>query len=257
MPAADLPLLIDAARAAGELARPYWRADPQVWDKSGGQGPVTEADLAVDRALRETLLAARPDYGWLSEETADDETRLHRKRVFIVDPIDGTRAFVEGQESWAHSIAVAEQGRITAAVVHLPIRERLYAAARGEGATLDGTPIRVSRATDPDTALVLAARFNFDPQHWRTGVPGFARHFRPSLAYRLGLVAEGRFDAMLSLRDAWEWDIAAGSLIVSEAGGTVTDRHGAPIGFNSPLRRSSGVVASAPALHTALRARMA
>ena len=117
MPEPDLALLRDAAKAAGEIATKHFRKDPEAWDKGAGQGPVTEADIEVDTMLREELTAARPDYGWLSEETADNATRLDRERVFVVDPIDGTRAFMDGKTGFSHALAVVEQGVPVAAVV--------------------------------------------------------------------------------------------------------------------------------------------
>jgi len=255
LPAADLALLVTAAREAGEIALGHWRRDPEVWDK-GGNDPVSEADFAVDRHLRERLLAARPGYGWLSEETPDSADRLGCERVFIVDPIDGTRAFVDGQETWAHSLAVTEAGEVTAGVVFLPAKNRLYAAALGEGARLEGALIAASPRTEAPGARVLANRANFEPGNWTVPPDDLERSFRPSLAYRLALVGEGRFDAMLTLRDAWEWDIAAGALIAAEAGGIVTDRTGAPIRFNAPGARAPGVLAAAPGVHGALLARL-
>ncbi len=248
MPASDLDLLADAAREAGRIARAFWREDPQVWDK-GSDDPVSEADFAVDTYLKTALLAARPDYGWVSEETEDDPARLSARRVFIVDPIDGTRAFVAGEPTWAHSLAVVEDGLVTAACVYLPVRDKFYTAAKGVGATLNGQPIRASLGDTIPNARVLTPRVTMQEQFWKSGAPGFERHFRPSLAYRLALVGEGRFDAMLTLRPAWEWDIAAGALIVEEAGARVTDRHGASLIFNSPSRQTSGVVAASLALH--------
>ncbi len=256
MPENDLALLIDAAQAAGEIARTHFRSGQDVWDKPGGAGPVTEADLEVDRMLRAELCAARPDYGWLSEETPDSGARLTRARSFIVDPIDGTRAFVEGSRTWAHSLAVVEAGVPVAAVVYLPLRDKLYSAARGQGAALNGAPIRSSQRAGLARASVLAARPSFEPRHWAQGPPPVDRQFRSSLAYRLALVAEGRFDAMLTLRDTWEWDIAAGTLLVEEAAGRGTDRFGAPLVFNGPSAKVSGVLAGGaqvqPALLTAL-----
>lgn len=248
MPESDLALLIRAARQAGKIASGYWRSSPQVWDKPGNQGPVTEADIAVDNALRETLLAARPAYGWLSEETEDNAARLSEEHVFIVDPIDGTRAYAAGERTFAHSLAVSRNGQITAGVVYLPERGKLYSAALGEGAALNGQPIRVSDRATLDGADILAAKPVLQPQFWHR-TPDVHRHFRTSLAYRMCLVAEGRFDAMLTLRPTWHWDIAAGTLIVAEAGGTVTDRRGAPILFNSLTAQSTGTVASGQAMH--------
>jgi len=251
LPESDQVLLKACALEAGKIARGFWREDPQVWDK-GGDNPVSEADFAVDTYLRETLLAARPDYAWVSEETEDDDARLSASHVFIVDPIDGTRAFVAGQKTWAHSLAVATDGQITAACVYLPVHDKMYLASLGEGATLNDAPIRASDRTALDGASVLSPRITFQDRFWKGPVPDFDRNFRPSLAYRLAIVAEGRFDAMLTLRPAWEWDIAAGALIATEAGASVTDRHGQPLRFNSPARQTPGAVVTAPGIHAAM-----
>lgn len=249
MQASDLSLLIDAARMAGRVATSYTGPAAQRWDKPDGAGPVTEADLAVNDVLMSNLRTARPGYGWLSEETDDSDARLGHDSVFIIDPIDGTRSFVEGGKTWAISIAVAQRGQITAAVVYLPLRHKLYAAAHGGGATLNGATLRArGNAMSPDSK-VLATRPSMEEHHWQGDVPRFDRHHRPSLAYRLSLVGEGRFDAMLTLRPSWEWDIAAGALIVSEAGGTITDRTGTPLQFNNPHPALNGVVAAGHTLH--------
>ncbi len=247
MPEPDLDLLIGAARSAGEIARKYFSGTNKVWDKGKGD-PVSEADLAVDTHLRETLTGARPDHAWLSEETEDDERRLNARRLFVVDPIDGTRAFVAGENTWAHSLAIVEDGAPVAGVVYLPMRDKLYAATRGGGATLNGASLRASDRETLRDARVLASRPTFDARHWPDGAPPVQRHFRPSLAYRLSLVGEGRFDGMLTLRDSWEWDIAAGSLIAQEAGATVRDRRGKGLTFNNPHPVNPGVLATAPAL---------
>lgn len=241
MRASDLALLEETAREAGEIARSFWREDPQVWDK-GGDDPVSEADFAVDTHLKQRLLSARPDYGWVSEETEDDPARLTADRVFIVDPIDGTRSFVAGEKTWAHSLAVVEHGRVVAACVYLPVREKMYLAASGGGATLNGATMTALTRDRLEGASVLSPKVSFRDEFWKDGPPDVKRHFRPSLAYRLALVAEGRFDAMITLRPAWEWDIAAGALIATEAGASVMDRHGADLTFNSPARQTAGVI---------------
>lgn len=257
MRGADLTLLADAARAAGKLATAYFRRDPRVWDKPDAQGPVTEADLAVDRLLRERLCAARPDHGWYSEESPEDPARLSHRRLFIVDPIDGTRAFIEGNPTWSHSLAISEDGEITAAAVYLPVHDRLYLAERGGGATLNNLPITVTGRETLDDAEVLAAKPAMEPQRWRNAEPPrIKRQFRSSLAYRMALAAEGRKDAMMTLRPTWEWDVAAGTLLVQEAGGTVTDRLGAPLVFNRPDRQFNGVIAGTDAVQNALVSRL-
>ncbi len=252
MPARDLPLLIDAARMAGRVATSFVGKTAARWEKPGGQGPVTEADLAVNALLHNVLHTARPDYGWLSEETEDNAHRLSKDKVFIVDPIDGTRSFVDGSNTWAHSVAIAEQGHVTAAVVYLPLRDKLYAAARGHGASLNGRAISASAGTSLSASTILAAKPVLHAKHWDGAVPSFQLGYRPSLAYRLALVAEGRFDAMLTLRHTWEWDIAAGTLIAAEAGGSAFDRTGGSLQFNNADPRLNGIIAGGPVICSAL-----
>ena len=251
----DLILLTNAAREAGRIATGFSGKDAQRWDKPDGAGPVTEADLAVNAMLETKLQTARPGYGWLSEETEDTTARLGRDRVFIVDPIDGTRSFVEGSNTWAHALAVAEQGVVTAAVIYLPLLDLMYVAATGQGATLNGAPITPSSPVSLGAADILAARPNMNAEHWTNGnPPDFQRSYRPSLAYRMALVAQGQFDGMLTLRPSWEWDIAAGDLILREAGAICTDRTGAALRFNNPRPMVDGVVAAGGMVHDQLSA---
>jgi len=245
---ADLQLLIEAAQEAGRIATPYSNADPEIWDKPDGAGPVTEADLAVNRMLEAELKAARPDYGWLSEESPPDGDRLHRDRVFIVDPIDGTRSFIEGSQTWAHSLAIAENGKVIAGVVFLPLRNKMYTGALGAGAALNGEPMQPSDQSNLAQASVLVAKPVMEARNW-TVLPDFTRSHRPSIAYRLSLVAEGRFDAMVTLRPSWEWDIAAGNIIVQEAGAHTSDKTGAELQFNNPDPRQAGMLAANAPLH--------
>ncbi|QDL90933.1 3'(2'),5'-bisphosphate nucleotidase CysQ [Paroceanicella profunda] len=253
----DLALITEAALAAGEIAARHFRSDIETWDKGGGQGPVSEADLEIDAFLRSMLLERRPDYGWLSEETEDEPTRLSRRRVFIVDPIDGTRAFIAGQPTFSHSIAIAEEGEVVAGVVHLPMKSRTFAATRGGGATLNGAAIAPSSRVEVEGARVLCTSASMAPPLWRDDTPPVVdRHFRSSLAYRLCLVAQGRFDAMLTLRDAWEWDVAAGDLIAREAGALVETARHQRARYNNPRPLLPGMVAAGPGLMPGLMARL-
>lgn len=256
MPAPDLALLSEAAREAGAVAMRYWKHSPQSWDKGGDAGPVTEADLAVNDLLAHRLRGARPDYGWLSEESADTDERLSARRVFIIDPIDGTRAFMAGEDTFAHSLAVAEEGRVIAAAVFLPALDRLYTATAEGPALRDDQPIRASLRPGSEGATLLATRHALGESHWPGGVPDVKRSFRSSLAFRLCLVAEGRHDGMLTLRSAWEWDIAAGALIARQAGAAVTDRFGRALRFNAPHPAMEGVIAAAPGVHADLLHRL-
>ncbi len=251
MPVHDLALLTDAARAAGEIAMRYFRRDPKVWEKPG-EGPVTEADIAVNDMLLDRLRGVRPSYGWLSEETPDTDERLDCEHLFLIDPIDGTSAFIAGDSSFSHSLAIARNGVVTAAVVYLPAKDRIYAAHQGGPATCNDAVIGCSDRAGILGATLLTPKVNLAPEHWNGPVPDVARHFRASVAYRLCLVAEGAFDGMLSLRQAWEWDIAAGALIAARAGAAVSNRRGEAIHFNAEVPRSNGVVVAAPGFHDAL-----
>lgn len=255
-PKEDAQLLADAALRAGRIAKTYFGQDPTVFDK-GVEGPVTEADLAIDVMLHEVLLAERPDYGWLSEETEDTDARLNAEHVFICDPIDGTRAFIEGGKSFSHSLAIARNGQITAAAVHVPMKDLLYVASLNGGATLNGAAISVTQTSVLMTAQVLTTKANLQPHHWQGPVPEVEKAYRPSLAYRMSLVGNGRFDAMMAFRPTWEWDIAAGALIVTEAGGLATNGRGGDLRFNNPVPQVDGVMAGGASVHRQLVARRA
>lgn len=254
----DLALLIRAARAAGEIALRHWGRAPRAWDKPDGSGPVTEADLEVNDHLETLLRGARPGYGWLSEESPDTTDRVNCDRVFIIDPIDGTRAFMAGERHFAHALAVAHAGQVTAAVVFLPALDKLYAATAHGPATLNGVAIRAADRADPEGARILTGKPSLAPERWQGSPPTIERHFRPSLAYRLCLVADGSFDGVLSFRPCWEWDIAAGSLIAQRAEALVTAPKADLLGFNAhPDPRSAGLWAANPVLHAAVKRRMA
>ncbi len=256
MPGNDLALLIDAAWEAGRIATRFTGPQAQRWEKPGGAGPVTEADLAVNDMLETELQKARPDYGWLSEETEDNPDRLEREAVFIVDPIDGTRSFADGSRTWAHSLAIAREGVVTAGVIYLPMREMLYAAEAGQGATLNDQPLHAGIRADLTGAEVLTNRGSMEARHWQGEPPTVNRSHRPSLAYRMALVAQGRYDAMLTVFRAWEWDIAAGDLILREAGAAVSDVAGEALRFNNPHPRAQGVVAGSVPIHAEIVRRL-
>ena len=255
-PRADLALLVAAAERAGQIALQFWGKSPKTWDKGDGQGPVTEADIAVNDMLEATLRTARPAYGWLSEESPDDPARLACEHAFIIDPIDGTRAFIDADAGFSHSLAVTRNCEVTAAVVFLPAKNRLYTATAQTTALRDGAPIAPSDRTDPEGATLMTAKANLDPAHWLGPPPDTRRLFRPSLANRLCLVADGTADALLTLRPTWEWDIAAGALIAARAGAKVTDRTGKPPRFNAPLPQSDGLLVASPDLHRQLSVRL-
>tara|TARA_B100001057_G_scaffold210647_1_gene211184 strand:- start:161 stop:943 length:783 start_codon:yes stop_codon:yes gene_type:complete len=250
LPGNDLALLIEAAKRAARIALPLANGAAKYWEKEDGSGPVTEADLAVNDMLCTFMRNARPNYGWLSEETEDNHVRLEKRHCFVIDPIDGTRSFINGEKSWAHSFAITTDGVPTAAVVHLPALDHLFVAEIRQGATLDSKPLAVSPQDVLNGARVLAARPSQLPKFWKNSqVPNFDRQHRPSLAYRLALVAQGQFDAMITFRDSWEWDICAGALIAAEAGGVVSDRWGKTLQFNKAFPMTEGAIVAGPLLH--------
>lgn len=228
----DLALMIDVATQAGELALTYFGADPEVWWKNEGRSPVSAADYAVNTLLSERLRAVRPDYGWLSEETDDDDSRLTRDAVFVIDPIDGTRAFLAGQNTWCVSVAVVHQGRPVAGVLVAPALKEVFAATVAGPATLNGDVIQVASRIAQDTLKVAT------PAELLNAFQGDIRkrlqrvEHVPSLAYRLALVAAGRIDATLVLKNAYDWDLAAADVILQQAGGGLRDVEGMPLLYN-------------------------
>ena len=245
---ADLELIVEAAHEAGELAAGFRRRGLEIEYKDGDGTPVTNADLAADALLTRRLRAARPDYGWLSEETADDPDRLSRRRLFVVDPIDGTRAFLNDKPWWAVSIAVVEGDRPTAGVVFAPQLEETYAAAVGEGATLNGRAIRPSAAAGLEGGRIVADPRLFTLAHWPRPWPAMRVEQRNSTAYRMCLVGSGAFDAAVTLGQKHDWDLAAADLIAGEAGAFVGNHTGAPFVYNGVRPVQSSLICAAPRL---------
>ncbi|MGH6943831.1 MAG: inositol monophosphatase family protein [Geminicoccaceae bacterium] len=254
---ADRALLREAIGAAGALALRDFRADRRHWYKGPGQ-VVTETDLAVDRLLHEIVIGARPDDGWLSEERADDRSRLERLRVWIVDPIDGTRAFVDGVPEFSISVALAVAGRAVLGMVLNPATGELFEAQSGTGARLDGQPLQASVQRAAEGARLLSSRGELRKRAWSRLMPEAEFTAIGSLAYKLALVAAGRFDGLVSLRASHDWDLAAALLLIEEAGGRISEAHGAAIRLNKPDPRHEGLAAAGTAsLHAALVARLA
>ena len=249
--AALLASLVDAARKAGEMAlgyfRPGERTSASVESKEGGS-PVTEADKLVDLYLKQRLSDLVPQAGWLSEETLDTAARLSRRHIFIVDPIDGTRAFMAGDSRWAVSIALVYDGAPELGIVHLPAQGDTFVALRGHGAWLNDKTIHVS-----DRPALAGGRIAGPASLLRdlesSGLT-FEREARvPSLAYRLVKVGYGALDACLASTDACDWDIAAADLIVREAGGCLTNLAGDSVKYNRPDPRHGVLLASSRRLH--------
>jgi myo-inositol-1(or 4)-monophosphatase len=226
-----LTVLEKAAYEGGAIAMPFFRKGQEtaaaVTYKAEGS-PVTEADIAVDRFIEKTLKSALPGYGWLSEESADDPTRLTLTRTIIVDPIDGTRGFVAGEDTWCVSIGIVEHGAPIAGVLYAPARQELFLAGKGLGATLNGRRLPVEHQSRPFTyAGPVSVIEKALPMHKGLMV---AHRRVPSLAYRLALLPRGDADAAAATKACHDWDIAAVDVILAESGFRLTDLDGnAPI----------------------------
>ena len=240
----DIDLLNSAVREAGALAAKYFRGDNHSWAKDDGS-PVSQADLAVDQLLRDRLTTARPGYGWLSEETRDTADRLRHRYVWVVDPIDGTRSFLEGTENWCVSAALVEHGRPVLGAVYLPLPDRLYAARLNGGAFVNDRPIQASPREDVSGSRIIAHRSILHADKWHRPWPPIELGMTTSLALRLCHVADGSYDAALAVGSKCDWDLAAGDLIVHEAGGSVSDLDGKTLVYNQPHTRHAGLVACA------------
>jgi myo-inositol-1(or 4)-monophosphatase len=256
--AALVPQLADVVREAGAGALQRTRRPIRSWFKTEGDGsPVSEIDLAVDRLLKERLGALLPGCGWLSEETEDDPARLACERLWVVDPIDGTRGLLAGKPDWTVSVALVERGRPVVAALFAPVSDEMFLAVAGRGATRNGAPISVARGPESgatDAPEMLAGARVAGPQRLlerlAATVPGLLPQPKVhSLALRLARVAEGRIDVALASRHAHDWDLAAADLLVHEASGTLTTVTGEAIRYNRPVPTHEALVAADPARH--------
>ncbi|RFC65356.1 3'(2'),5'-bisphosphate nucleotidase CysQ [Fulvimarina endophytica] len=247
----ELDLLEDAAREAGRIAMSYFGRDPEVWWKAN-DSPVSEGDYAVDSYLKERLLKARADYGWVSEESVLDGTASteHEDRFFIVDPIDGTRAYLRGDATWCVSIALVSGDRPLAGAVFAPVPGEMFTVTRSGEARLNGEPCRAGAATEghpmsvamPDQFRSALRRLDAAGQERVSAQIG-----APSLAYRLCQVAAGRLDATLVRPRAHDWDIAAGDLLLEKSDAALVDCAGEAIRYTRSAKRHGLLVAASKA----------
>jgi len=248
----ELTLAQKAARAAGEILRGHWRrGDYQIGSK-GKDNPVTQADLEADRALKRLLHDPFPEYGWLSEETADSEARLKCRRVWIVDPLDGTKEFIQGIPEFCVAVALVEEGHPVLGVTYNPITHEMFWSARGMGCHLNTEAVRVTRTRVLRRANVLASRSETARGEWEVFHGRLRVSPTGSVAYKLALVAAGKGDATFTRSPKSEWDIASGAALLAEAGGTMTDIHGTMIRFNQRRVKVAGMIADNTVLHEQL-----
>ncbi|QQO15809.1 3'(2'),5'-bisphosphate nucleotidase CysQ [Bradyrhizobium diazoefficiens] len=226
----DAALLKDSVREAGSLAHAMFRTELKKWIK-GASSPVSEADIAVNDLLEARLRSATPDYGWLSEESADDEARLSRRLTWVVDPIDGTRNYLNGHDEWCVSVALVEDASPVLAAVYAPSSDEFFFAARDQGTTLNGVPVRAAGGSALDFARVAGPKPLVE--RLKPSLGDIKLHPRiGSLALRLCRVAHGALDAAFAGGNSHDWDLAAADLIVQEADGRMSGLSGDPILYN-------------------------
>ena len=248
----DLALIEAAILKAGAIARDAFHAnDSKVWDKAGNH-PVTDADIAVNDFLLETLMAARPDYGWLSEETKDDHSRNACPRTFVVDPIDGTRAFIDRTANFAVSIAIIENGQSIVGALYNPLAKELFTAIKDGGAKLNGEPIHPTSRSKLEGCRMIGYPRKFRRQGW----PDMDVHIANSMAYRMALVACGQADATVAFTPKSDWDVAAAALIAEEAGAPVCDLYGNPFRYDRTGTTQTGVICAGTTLMPLIKTRV-
>lgn len=246
---AEYQVAQEAALKAGEVIEKYFHQAVAVRHKSKDQ-PVTIADYEANEIIHQLVSYSFPKDGWLSEETKDNNSRLGCNRVWIVDPLDGTKEFINSIPEFAVSIALVSKGRPVVGVVYNPITKEFFSAQAGKGAFLNKTPIHVSSKDDLLQAKILASRSEFLRDEWKPFEGAF--HVVPAggMAYKMALVSCGKCDGSFSLQPKSEWDICAGHLIVEEAGGMVTQLDGASFVYNQKIVRVKGIVHSNGFLHS-------
>jgi myo-inositol-1(or 4)-monophosphatase len=244
----DFALLTSVTQEAGELAAELFATAVKSWDKSPGN-PVSDADIAVNDLIKRRLMGTRPDYGWLSEETADDSRRLFAPKVWVVDPIDGTRAFIKGRDGFCVSVALVEAGRPVLAALSAPLRNQFFTARAGQGAHVNGALIKPTLRDNLSGCAMLADKDLFTASFWPEAWPEMRLSKPNSIALRMALVACGEADAAVALRPKNEWDMAAATLILEEAGGHWSDHAGQRPPFNRPNPSYATVVAAGPSLY--------
>ena len=251
MPASDLLSGLEAVlHEAGELARVTAARPFKRWTKGADHSPVSEADIAVNDLLRERLTRLVPEAGWISEETETDQAARMARMAWIVDPIDGTRAFIAGRPDWTISVALVEDGRPRLAALFAPVTEQMFLAERGAGATLNGAAMCASHG-DTLTGATIAGPKRYLDRLERLDPSILPQPKVHSLALRLTRVGAGTLDVAFSSGGSQDWDLAAADLLVHEAGGLLTDFAGRPLLFNGGGAHSA-LVAAGPARHGAL-----
>lgn len=244
---------VEITKAAGAVIMEFFKSSFDVEDKSP-DNPVTDADFAADKLLKERLMELLPEAGWLSEETVDNPMRLLKEYVWVVDPLDGTKEFVMGIPEFAVSVGLVQDGRPQIGVIFNPATDELFIAENKGGVTYNGEEVEVTDRPLVEGALVLASRTEWDRGEFEPFESLVENEIVGSIAYKLARVAAGQADATWSRGPKNEWDVCAGALMVVEAGGACVDLDDKDLFFNRPRPKVNGVIADNGKIHEAVMA---
>ena len=247
-PSKEHSIAKEAIMGAGKIALKWFQNDPKSWTKDDGT-QVSEADIEINDYLSEKINKKLKKIGWLSEENHDDYSRLEFSKVFLIDPIDGTKSFLEGKEDFSISIALIEKGRPISALILNPVYNELFEAELNKGSWMNSIRIRVSNNKNLEGSRMCAFKPMFSHPAWKEPWPKMVIKNKNSIAYRMALVAMGKFDVMMALNPKNDWDIAAGDLLVTEAGGEVTNHLGEKITYNKKEIQKKSVVGGCKDIH--------
>lgn len=233
---------------AGKLALKWFKKDPEQWEKDDGS-LVSKADIEVNDLLNKLLKNKNPEFGWLSEENEDDKSRLNKKITFVVDPLDGTKAFLEGKKEFSISVAIVKNGLPISGIVFSPSTGEIFEAEKNKGSWRNNKKVIISNYKKLEKCKMIAFKPMFSHPAWKKPWPKMDVENRNSIAYRMALVASGQYDAMMALNSKNDWDIAAGDLLISEAGGNVTLHTSKKIIYNTENTKKPSVIGANKAIH--------
>lgn len=241
-------LVKESILEAGKLALKWFKKDPEQWKKDDGS-LVSKADIEINDLLNKLLKNKNPEFGWLSEENEDDKSRLNKKITFVVDPLDGTKAFLEGKKEFSISVAIVKNGLPISGIVFSPSTDEMFEAEKNKGSWKNNKKVIISNYNKLEKCKMIAFKPMFSHPAWKEPWPKMDVENRNSIAYRMALVASGQYDAMMALNSKNDWDIAAGDLLISESGGIVTLHTNKKIIYNTENTKKPSVIGTNKAIH--------
>ena len=241
-------LVKESILEAGKLALKWFKKDPEQWKKDDGS-LVSKADIEINDLLNKLLKNKNPEFGWLSEENEDDKSRLNKKITFVVDPLDGTKAFLEGKKEFSISVAIVKNGLPISGIVFSPSTGEMFEAEKNKGSWKNNKKVIISNYNRLEKCKMIAFKPMFSHPAWKEPWPKMDVENRNSIAYRMALVASGQYDAMMALNSKNDWDIAAGDLLISESGGIVTLHTNKKIIYNTENTKKPSVIGTNKAIH--------